>query len=443
MASESLPSFSKTMESDAQVSEAGLNRSDQAKQPSFVWYKRTVSSSRNGGSSGSLPNEASEEAAKPATISSRQSASGGPPLPPARNLQASSDDGHSEGVDYDCYTEPSVAAATSEYSIVMADSPGDSRPQIPEGNRTVIAILDSGINAHHMAFGDRKIHPKSRSFVSEDDMDFSDHLGHGTQCAGLACGNETRIQVPNSSEPVLCSGIALGARVLVCKVVPYGSSVADIDAVCRALQYIIDHNQQNPALGERVNVISLSFGISFFSRRLSKMIELAVDGDIIVICAASNDGKRSKQPITYPARLGHVICIGSDNGYGKPSSFSPVGREMDFLAPGENLWAPTIDNSNPSGSYSTVSGTSFAAPAVAGLVCQLIEDLQYCCERFQKPELLDHLHNVWGIRELLKHMATVQGSHNEEKGFGTLEPSEYFNKIPQEKMRIINSILGI
>ena len=53
------------------------------------------------------------------------------------------------------------------------------------------------------------------------------------------------------------------------------------------------------------------------------------------------------------------------------------------------------------------------------------------------------LHNVWCMRELLKEMAVVKGKHCDKNGFGVLNPREYFDKVDEEKLRIIKKIIGL
>ncbi len=310
---------------------------------------------------------------------------------------------------------------------------------VPTGKGTMAAILDSGINTGHMAFQGMsdKICPYSKSFV---DGDITDKIGHGTHCAGLFCGNPTELPIPNTNSVMPFVGSAPDAKVMVCKVVQDGSSIANTGAVCEAIDYIIEYNRaiDSSQNGDRVNVISLSFGATGFSHKLTQRIQDALSSNIIVVCAASNNGRKNRQPITFPARLGHVLCIGSCNESCKPSKFTPVGREVDFLAPGEDLWVPTIEGES---CFCAVSGTSFATPSVAGLVCQVLEDLSDVAARTGEDQLVPLMSNVWCMRELLKSMATNQGSHNDEVGYGVLEPLEYFEKTDQEKLRLIKKIL--
>ncbi len=65
---------------------------------------------------------------------------------------------------------------------------------------------------------------------------------------------------------------------------------------------------------------------------------------------------------------GDVICVGAQADNGQPCGTTPAGRELDFLAPGENVWSACSAAPN---AVKTFSGTSIAAPLVAG-VCALV-----------------------------------------------------------------------
>ncbi len=298
-----------------------------------------------------------------------------------------------------------------------------------------MAILDTGINISHKSFyhhnsGDTKISEHSQSFVGGS---YDDSNGHGTQCAGILCGSPDEIQIAGDIVPF--NGIATDAKVMVCKVVEDGIEGPNLEAVCNAIDHIMNHNRYC-AEEDIVDVISLSFGMPGFEHTLTKKIQDALSNDIIIVCAASNSGKKFRESITYPARLGHVLCIGACSANGKPTDFSPVGRELDFLAQGEGILAP-VGNS---GEYCTNSGTSFSAPLVAGIVCQVIEDLRRLSVVYNDTRVLSLMHNVWCMRELLKKMATVQGKHSDKSGYGSLNPKDYFEIDDAEKIRIIRNI---
>lgn len=71
-----------------------------------------------------------------------------------------------------------------------------------------------------------------------------------------------------------------------------------------------------------VDVISLSLAWGKYVKELEKAILVSIKKNVVVVCAASNLGRTSSYPIGYPARLGNVICVGSHDKSGQPSSFS-------------------------------------------------------------------------------------------------------------------------
>ena len=142
---------------------------------------------------------------------------------------------------------------------------------------------------------------------------------------------------------------------------------------------------------------------------------------MIVVCAASNHGHKFMQPIAFPARLGHVLCIGSHGTNGKPSPFSPVGQQIDFLAPGEGIAVPS--NKIYQHYIAIEYGTSFAAPAVVGLICLLLDYIKK-----NHNDLFQHFKNHWVMKELLQEMSTSPGQATDDKGFGALNPMHFIKQ---------------
>ena len=145
----------------------------------------------------------------------------------------------------------------------------------------------------------------------------------------------------------------------------------------------------------------------------------------------SNFGQQYQQPIAYPACLGHVLCIGSHGAFGKPSEFSPIGEQIDFLAPGEDIVGPSQTESD---AKIITSGTGYSAPAVAGLVCLILECLSDCINEDLKEKICkvynitdpSKIFNHWMIRKILCKMATNAGAHSSDRGYGSLNPEAFF-----------------
>ena len=137
---------------------------------------------------------------------------------------------------------------------------------------------------------------------------------------------------------------------------------------------------------------------------------------VIVVCAASNEGAIDKAAIWYPARYRETICIGSHDRLGNRSSFSPVGEDMDFLALGEDIIGPNLVDS-----LTQAYGTSFAAPAIGGLICLILQAVADKC-----PGKLKQIHNGDTMKELLKKL-TSEDPHNKQEGYGSIKRDQVKN----------------
>lgn len=90
---------------------------------------------------------------------------------------------------------------------------------------------------------------------------------------------------------------------------------------------------------------------------------------MIVITCAGNANLTNPDEVYYPGAYDGVICVGSVNGERQVSDFSQRGDYLDFVAPGEELPAATME-----GKTITVTGTSFAAAYVTGMVANILAD---------------------------------------------------------------------
>ena len=295
------------------------------------------------------------------------------------------------------------------------------------GEGTVIAIIDTGVELKHTAF-----HPCSdkivatHNFAEQNMLDCTtDQNGHGTSCAGIACGKEfTAYQNPENegSKPFQVQpGVAPDAKLVVCKVTRGSDGTVLPGAVEEALKFIKNNHTGVCDPKHRVDVVSISFGSQAYSGPITRAITDLISVGVIVVCAACNEGHKFHTPICYPARLGHVLCIGSHGAHGKASIFSPVGQELDFLAPGEDIVAP--GRLEYHGEAMSGKGTSYATPAVAGLICLILE-----CLHKNFPKKADMYHNHWAMKELLREMSTNSGTHSNDRGFGALAPIRFFRQ---------------
>jgi subtilisin len=216
-----------------------------------------------------------------------------------------------------------------------------------------IAILDTGVDLDHP---DLNIF-KQRTFVSGTSSADDDN-GHGTHVAGTAAANDNSVGVV---------GTAPGAKIWAVKVLDSTGSgfISDIIA---AIDYLTENS-------EEVDVGNMSFGCECESSALDTAINNSVAKGITYVAAAGNSG--SDASTFSPANNPNVIAVsaivdtdGKCGGDGRSTTagdddsfadFSNFGSTIDIAAPGVLIESTYLD-----GSYTTLSGTSMAAPHVAG-----------------------------------------------------------------------------
>ena len=119
---------------------------------------------------------------------------------------------------------------------------------------------------------------------------------------------------------------------------------------------------------QRVDIISISWGIREDIPLLADVFQTAKKKGIIILASASNEG--ANRPITFPARLKNtVFCIGAADGKGYASPFNPpfLGEEK-YSALGE-----AVIGASPGNKYVRKDGTSTATPIAAGIVAILVD----------------------------------------------------------------------
>jgi serine protease len=95
---------------------------------------------------------------------------------------------------------------------------------------------------------------------------------------------------------------------------------------------------------------------------LDAALRHAAEAGVLVVAASGNDGSSS---ICYPASNPDTLAVGSINNDRTRSSFSSHGAGLDLVAPGNRVLTITA------GRITTMSGTSFSAPTVAGVAALL------------------------------------------------------------------------
>jgi len=211
------------------------------------------------------------------------------------------------------------------------------------GNGVIVCIVDTGIWATHPDLVANII--GGENFVSSAE-NWNDDNGHGTHVAGVVAALDNDIGVV---------GVAPEASLFAVKVLDalgsgYMSDVAEGIRSC---------------VENKTHVINMSLGSSSPSFLVEEAVKEAHAAGILVIVAAGND---SRGPVSYPAAYPETIAVSSITESLNLSSFSNIGPEINFAGPGSDIYSTMFG-----GTYETLSGTSMAAPHVAGVASLAVE----------------------------------------------------------------------
>ncbi len=234
----------------------------------------------------------------------------------------------------------STAATTQEVPY------GIARVGYADGTGKTAWVIDTGIDLDHP---DLKVDAARSMTVFKSGKDANsadDGNGHGTHVAGT-------IAALNNSVGVL--GVAHGATVVAVKVLDSRGSGA-YSGVIAGVDYVA-------ANGKPGDVANMSLG-GPVSEALDKAVLAAAGKGIKFALAAGNDGADANN--SSPARVNHanIYTVSAMNNTDTFASFSNYGNPpVDYCAPGVNIKSTWLK-----GGYNTISGTSMAAPHVAGLL---------------------------------------------------------------------------
>lgn len=266
------------------------------------------------------------------------------------------------------------------------------------GEEIVVAVLDTGVNYEHNDLqGNMWEHPDfpmhGFNFV-ENNLNPMDVQGHGTHCAGTVAGNGA-----SGTQ----TGIAPAAKIMALKVLSDEGSGSQV-SVWDAAQFAVENG---------AHILSLSLGFKIVGNPDRSMMRTVMNNvrnaGLVAFVAAGNEGESGSDQVPYQVRTpgdvpppwlhpdqtltggtSGVISIGStdnNDNVAASSSRGPVEWETvnpyndypfnpgmglirpDVVAPGVNI---TSLNNNDISGYKTLSGTSMATPAVAGVAALML-----------------------------------------------------------------------
>ena len=263
------------------------------------------------------------------------------------------------------------------------------------GRGVGVAVIDTGITGDIPDFRTSRWNSSSRviasAVVDPNASTAADTYGHGTAVAGLVAGNG---HVRGWNDPLSddYSGSAPNANLISIKVANDDGQATTLDALY-GLQFAVDHKDDY-----NIRVINMSFrstdAESYKTDPLDAAAEQAWFDGITVVAAAGNMGTASDAVSYAPGNDPYVITVGAVDDQGTANNaddtvatWSSQGTTQDgvakpdVVAPGAHIVSTLAPNSDfaslcptcvINGSYFQVSGTSLAAPIVAGVAADLI-----------------------------------------------------------------------
>ncbi|HET6723194.1 MAG TPA: S8 family serine peptidase [Chitinophagaceae bacterium] len=205
-------------------------------------------------------------------------------------------------------------------------------------------IIDTGVDFDHPDLTVDQ--SKSKSFI-DGQTSADDQNGHGTHVAGI-------IGARNNTFGVL--GVASGASLVALKVLD-NEGEGNLSYIIQALAYVNTNAQAG-------DVVNMSVGAESGSSILDQQVKNTASRGIYFSIAAGNEGKLAN--LSSPARTNglNIYTVTAVDSLDNFASFSNYGNDVvDYAAPGVRILSTWTNNR-----YAYASGTSMAAPHVAGLL---------------------------------------------------------------------------
>jgi subtilisin family serine protease len=213
------------------------------------------------------------------------------------------------------------------------------------GKNITIALIDTGVDFNHPDLQGQI--SERHNYASTISPDFINDL-HGTAVAG--------VMVAHANNGAGIVGIAPGSKVLALKSC-WPLTKGSIDAVCNSFTLALAINK---AIALDVDILNLSLS-GQQDPLLNQLISKAVNNGIIVVAAS----EVSEQAGNFPASMTNVIGVQTN----KTSDSMAVIKDQTISAPGNEILTTF-----PKSSYDFISGSSFSAAHISGIVALLLEN---------------------------------------------------------------------
>ncbi len=320
-----------------------------------------------------------------------------------------------------------ATAAAAEWQLHATRTDAVPDPVLRAAANVAIAVIDTGadVTAPDLA-AKTPLTWNTRTATP----DVRDPNGHGTFVASLAAGSVTNDDG--------MSGSGGDARLMIVKSGSDGGSFTDVDEAA-GITWAVDHGAR---------VINLSVGGPTTSATERRAVQYAIDHGALVVAPVGNEYEAGN-PVEYPAALLQPVGSGGVGGAGlavtastldgRRASFANTGSWVSLAAPGDHVLGAVSSASSTvtyprstlagakSGLYGYGSGTSFAAPQVAGAAALVWA---------ANPAL-----TAQEVAQILKETASGRGRWTADLGFGVVDVAAAVARA-QEGVRGVGVLLG-
>jgi membrane-anchored mycosin MYCP len=255
-----------------------------------------------------------------------------------------------------------------------------------EGKGVRVAVIDTGVD-------DRNAQLKG-AVDTADGVDLIDHAGHGTDDED---GHGTEVAGIIAARPRKGTGfVGLAPQSTIIPIRQNQDGSGSVDDIATGI---------NDAVARHAQVINISQGSDDPpTTGLQNAVKRALNAGVVVVASAGNDGANGAAHTVYPAALPGVLAVGASDRDDDKADFSQAGGYVGVSAPGVDMISDV-----PGVGQCVDSGTSFAAPYVAGVAA-----------------LIRGKHPTWTVRQVvaeIEETAERPGrGRSDALGWGVVDP---------------------
>ncbi|MGW6533482.1 type VII secretion-associated serine protease mycosin [Streptomyces venezuelae] len=268
------------------------------------------------------------------------------------------------------------------------------------GKGVRVAVIDTGVDTKNPQLKPTVDASRGRNFLPAKDEKgekidrgkangTTDTVGHGTRVAGIIAAR------PAKGTGFV--GLAPGATII-----PIAQNDAEGHGTAATLAKAVDHAVDADA--DVINISQDTANAAEPAPELKRAVDRALGERRVVVASAGNDGLGGNIKKTYPASYEGVLAVAASDRNNERAAFSQSGDFVDVAAPGVDMISTV-----PGGGHCADSGTSFAAPYVAGLAA-----------------LIKSKHPTWTPRQITAQIQqTAERSvpgHDRLVGWGVADP---------------------